>query len=200
MTELTERRTRTIRTAEPDPTPRRVTRRLPPEAVDLTGPGTTAGPTADLTGPVVWNDPALTGPGMGTAAAAPTAPDVWQPLRDIGVRIPGDETPPPPTGEATGIRPPPTPPVAAGDIWQARVIMTPRFARDLTRVGESVDVGNLVHTDIEARVKQAAKHSGHTERFKTNSGSERDALHAAYTQAIDLVLYLRRILYSVDGR
>ena len=61
--------------------------------------------------------------------------------------------------------------------------------------GTGVDIANLVHADIEARVEYGIKRYG--ERLTSHNG--RDALADAYQEALDLVMYLRQVLHERDG-
>ena len=61
--------------------------------------------------------------------------------------------------------------------------------------GSGVDIANLVHADIEARVEYGVAHYG--ERLTSHNG--RDALADAYQEALDLAMYLRQVLYERDG-
>lgn len=60
--------------------------------------------------------------------------------------------------------------------------------------GVGVDIATLVHADIEARVTCGVMRYG--ERLTSHNG--RDALADAYQEALDLVMYLRQVLWERD--
>jgi len=62
--------------------------------------------------------------------------------------------------------------------------------------GAGADIATLVHADIEARVEYGVTRYG--ERLTSHNG--RDALADAYQEALDLVMYLRQVLYERDER
>lgn len=58
------------------------------------------------------------------------------------------------------------------------------------------DVTALVHADLEARTAAGLETYG--KAFKTHDG--RDSLWDCYEEALDLVQYLRKVLYERDGK
>lgn len=60
--------------------------------------------------------------------------------------------------------------------------------------GKGVDVANLVHEDLEARISEGRKKYG--ERLTTNNG--RDTLLDLYQEMLDAVVYLRQVIYERD--
>lgn len=61
--------------------------------------------------------------------------------------------------------------------------------------GTGVDIATLVHADIEARAEYGITCYGE----RLTSHNERDALADAYQEALDLVMYLRQVLWERDA-
>lgn len=59
----------------------------------------------------------------------------------------------------------------------------------------TVDIADLVMSDIEARVEAGHKRYG----TKLQAHNGRDALMDAYQEAIDLVMYLRQVIKERDS-
>ncbi len=71
----------------------------------------------------------------------------------------------------------------------------PATAEQRTPKGRGVDVAELVHKDLESRIETGKKKYG--ERLTTHNG--RDALVDAYQEALDLIVYLRQVIYERDN-
>ena len=60
--------------------------------------------------------------------------------------------------------------------------------------GKGVDVANLVHADLEARISVGKAKYG--ERLTTHN--DRDALLDLYQELLDATMYLRQVIYERD--